>query len=512
MFVELEISGVIVALVLCSAVIYAVFLVFRQIKLDALAATRYKQQYQRIVVLLQKMRCVICEYDVETGEVSTDSSFEQIFGYKLPKDFLMQLPERKAAHPEFDYDGLQREMKYAIDQKKTTSFETIYYMDQTTYKIFSIVMMPFLDEKHQVTRVLVGIRESGQDHKQIKRVVDMFDQVAGGTYRCFLGDPIHLEHVGEGLCKMLGYTVEEFYETVGTKYMNIVIAEDQQIFIDFVKEAAASPGVRSCEYRVRCKDGDSLLVVDTMESVRRDSGIMYGISAVTDVSEYAKRQNIIRQEMQRLEQKLKIARIKNSASQMQPHFLYNTLASIREIVLEDPQYASDLICDFTIYLRACVRTMQNDTLVTISQEIDNIRAYVNIEKMRMGERLHVIYDLQSEEFEIVPLTLQPLVENAIRHGVYRRGRAGGTVRVKTETLTEYHRIIIEDDGVGFDYQKVRNEVESGERDSTGLDNVILRLTKQLRAEVVISSEVGAGTKITICVPRERRRDESDRSR
>lgn len=93
------------------------------------------------------------------------------------------------------------------------------------------------------------------------------------------------------------------------------------------------------------------------------------------------------------------------------------------------------------------------------------------------------------------------MENAIRHGVYHRGREGGTVTVKTETLSRHNLIIVKDDGIGFDYQKVRDEVERGERDSIGLDNVIYRLKKQLQAEVVIKSKIGEGTIIAIRVPR-----------
>lgn len=248
-----------------------------------------------------------------------------------------------------------------------------------------------------------------------------------------------------------------------------------------------------------------------METLWNDSGMIYGYSVVVDIPEYAKRQNIAQQELEQMKQNLEMMRVQNSTSQMQPHFLYNALASIREIVLLDPQYASDLICDFTTYLRACIRTMQNGDLIPVRQEIDNIQAYANIEKMRMGKRLNVVYDLKAEDFQIVPLSIQPLVENAIRHGIYQRGRQGGTVTVRTESLFEYDLITVEDNGVGFDYQKVRDEVERGERDSIGLDNVIFRLKKQLNADVVINSELGVGTVITVRVPRERKTDESDRS-
>lgn len=371
--------------------------------------------------------------------------------------------------------------------------------------------MPVVEEHQQVTNVLACVRETSDEHTQLKEMADMFTQIPGGTYRSYLSEPIHLDYAGENLCKMLGYTVEEFYDLSDRPYLKVIVPEDQEKYRSFVRAAAAHPGVRSCAYRVYCKDGKILSVLDKMESIKNDSGIMYGYSVVVDTPEYAKRQNIARQELEQLKQNLEMMRVQNSTSQMQPHFLYNALASIREIVLLDPQYASDLICDFTTYLRACIRTMQNGDLIPIRQEIDNIKAYANIEKMRMGKRLNVVYDIKAEDFQIVPLSIQPLVENAIRHGIYQRGRQGGTVTVRTESLSEYDLITVEDDGVGFDYQKVRDEVERGERDSIGLDNVIFRLKKQLNADVVINSELGAGTVITVRVPRERKTDESDRS-
>ena len=94
-----------------------------------------------------------------------------------------------------------------------------------------------------------------------------------------------------------------------------------------------------------------------------------------------------------------------------------------------------------------------------------------------------------------------MVENAIRHGIYNRGKKGGIVVVETKTLSEWNVIIIKDDGVGFDYQKVRDEVERGERQSIGLDNVMFRLNKQLNAKVTIKSTVGVGTIIVVRIPK-----------
>lgn len=186
---------------------------------------------------------------------------------------------------------------------------------------------------------------------------------------------------------------------------------------------------------------------------------------------------------------------------MQPHFLYNALSSIREIVLDDPEYAADLIYDFSTHLRACIRSMANDDLIPFRQELENIKAYVNIEKTRFGDKLHIRYECSEQDFQVIPLSIQPLVENAIRHGIYERGMDGGEVIVRSSSAENWYRIQVEDNGVGFDYETTMQQVHAGTRDSTGLFNLILRMEKVLKAHIAVDSEIGVGTKVTVTIPR-----------
>ncbi|MBQ7491777.1 MAG: histidine kinase [Clostridia bacterium] len=227
------------------------------------------------------------------------------------------------------------------------------------------------------------------------------------------------------------------------------------------------------------------------------TGDIMAFCVVYDLTEQQKKE----QELEKLENELRMSRIRNSTSQMQPHFLYNALGSIQEVLLEDPQYASELIEDFTIHLRSCIRAMNSDAPLPFSMELDNIRAYVNIERMRFGERLKVRYEIEADDFLIVPLSIQPLVENAIRHGIYQRGAAGGTVVLRTRDAGDAWRVEVEDNGVGFDICAYRRETESGKRDSTGLKNIIFRLDKVMHADVDIASTVGSGTKVTVTIPK-----------
>lgn len=122
------------------------------------------------------------------------------------------------------------------------------------------------------------------------------------------------------------------------------------------------------------------------------------------------------------ENELITVRNKLSLYQMQPHFLYNALASIREIILDAPEYASKLLCDFTTHLRACIRGMADVGQIPFRQEPENIRAYPNIEKIRFGGRLSFRCDIRCEVFFVVPLSVQPLAENAVKHGIFPRGK------------------------------------------------------------------------------------------
>lgn len=301
---------------------------------------------------------------------------------------------------------------------------------------------------------------------------------------------------------MLGYTHHEVGEILGPEmnYLKLIHPEDRKTFSEFCRRLSESERKEMLEYRMLCKDGSVITVVDTAESKRSSTGIMYGYSVVVDSKMYKQTQAALEKELAETKADLEELKIKNFTSQMQPHFLYNTLASIREIVLDDPEYASELLCDFTTHLRACLRSVTSDTLVPFSRELENIEAYVRIEKMRFGDRLEIRYECEEQDFLVIPLGIQPLVENAIRHGVYERGKQGGTVVVRTARKQDNIEVVVEDNGVGFDYDSIMQEIKAGTRDSTGIFNLIFRFERILNAKVKVESQPGVGTRITILIP------------
>jgi len=230
------------------------------------------------------------------------------------------------------------------------------------------------------------------------------------------------------------------------------------------------------------------------------SGDVMSFCVIYDLTEDQRKEK----ELEELAQALQMSRIRNFTGQMQPHFLYNALGSIQEIVLDDPQYAYELIGDFTTHLRSCIRAMADDAPVPFEQELDNIRAYVSIEKMRFGSRLNVVYDVPATDFAILPLSVQPLVENAIRHGIYQRGPAGGTVTLRSREREDAWLVEVEDDGVGFDPERPGKETAGGrKKDSAGLKNIRFRLETVMHANIRIRSTPGKGTGVTITIPKER---------
>lgn len=211
-----------------------------------------------------------------------------------------------------------------------------------------MIVIPVLSEE-RVAKVFGAVLDVSDLYEEFEKATETFTQIPGGIHRCYLSDPIHLEYYSEGLCKMLGYTADEVGQLIGADmdYCQLIHPEDREAFERFCVRIAASGGKHSIEYRMLCKDGSAISVADIMDAQRSSSGIMYGYSVVTNQQKYKKRQERLEKELAETKEHLEQLKIKNFTSQMQPHFLYNALASIREIVLDEPEYASNLLCDFT---------------------------------------------------------------------------------------------------------------------------------------------------------------------
>ena len=181
--------------------------------------------------------------------------------------------------------------------------------------------------------------------------------------------------------------------------------------------------------------------------------------------------------------------------QIRPHFIYNTLGSIEQLCDLDPQKAGELVHDFAKYLRGNFGELDNPKPILMSQEMEHVHHYVSIENVRFPD-MTFSFDMKSEDFHIPALTVQPIVENAIKHGLMKLQK-GGTIRVVSyETETDYCVSVV-DDGVGFDTGALVDD-----RKHVGLRNIRERLKAMVNGTLHIESSVGVGTKVVIKIPKE----------
>ena len=192
------------------------------------------------------------------------------------------------------------------------------------------------------------------------------------------------------------------------------------------------------------------------------------------------------------------SRISTMMSQIRPHFVYNTLGSIEQLCKLDPPKAGDLVHNFAKYLRGNFGELDNPKPILMSQEMEHVHHYISIENVRFPD-MTFTFEMNSEDFHIPALTVQPIVENAIKHGLMKLSK-GGTIRVVSyETDTDYC-ISVVDDGVGFD-----TSVLIDDRKHVGLRNIRERLKVMVNGTLDIESTVGVGTKVLVTIPKELRK-------
>ena len=195
------------------------------------------------------------------------------------------------------------------------------------------------------------------------------------------------------------------------------------------------------------------------------------------------------------ERELMQSQVSLAISQIQPHFLYNTLSTIAELCRKDSAMAEEVTNRFALYLRGNLEHMGDSFPVEFSKELKHVQTYLWIEKIRFQDELQVVYDIQTEDFIIPALTVQPLVENAVKHGMMGSENVC-TITIRTKCVERGYQVIIEDDGAGF----APDEVKKDGRKHIGIDSVRSRLKYMVGGTLTISSEIGKGTKVVIEIP------------
>ena len=196
-----------------------------------------------------------------------------------------------------------------------------------------------------------------------------------------------------------------------------------------------------------------------------------------------------------LNAELSESRISTMMSQIRPHFIYNTLGSIEQLCVLDPPKAGNLVHNFAKYLRGNFGELDNPKPILMSQEMEHVHHYISIENVRFPD-MTFTFEMNSEDFHIPALTVQPIVENAIKHGLMRLPK-GGTIHVVSYETDKDYCISVVDDGVGFD-----TSAPSDDRAHLGIRNIRERLKVMVNGTLEIESTIGVGTKVLIKIPKE----------
>ncbi len=197
-----------------------------------------------------------------------------------------------------------------------------------------------------------------------------------------------------------------------------------------------------------------------------------------------------------LENELAESRISVTLSQLQPHFLYNVLNSIYYLCKHDPMTAREMVDKFSDYLRNNMASLEQKGLIPFSEEYNHIQTYLSLEQLRFQKTLDIVYDIETMHFRLPPLAVQPLVENAVRHGVTKK-RGGGMVRISTSETADSYIVIVQDTGRGFDPEHYMDDGKV----HIGIRNVRERLERMVGGTLTIESTPDVGTTATITIPR-----------
>ena len=219
------------------------------------------------------------------------------------------------------------------------------------------------------------------------------------------------------------------------------------------------------------------------------------INAAEKAKELELQRSRLEAEKNIIEAELKESRVAIMLSQIQPHFIYNTLGTIERMCLKDPKKAYELVRNFSLYLRGNFSELDSVTPILFSEELKHIEYYVNIEKVRFPD-MNIKYDIETTGFVLPALAVQPLVENAIKHGLMRL-ETGGTVVISSYETPTHFCVEVKDDGVGFD-----TSLPIDDKKHVGLRNIRGRLKAMVDGTLILESQPGVGTKAVIMIPKE----------
>ena len=189
------------------------------------------------------------------------------------------------------------------------------------------------------------------------------------------------------------------------------------------------------------------------------------------------------------------SRISIMLSQIQPHFMHNMLTTIMYMCRTEPEEAEKTVGQFADYLRANMDSLTLKQCIQFETELKHVKTYWSLEEKRFGDKIRAVYDIQENSFMLPSLTIQPIVENAVKHGM-RKGKQL-TVTIRTYSDVNNYYVEINDDGRGFDVNAFENDGKS----HIGIKNVQQRLKMMCGGELMVNSVTDQGTDAVIKIPK-----------
>lgn len=247
-------------------------------------------------------------------------------------------------------------------------------------------------------------------------------------------------------------------------------------------------------------DGDERYFSAKLTGIFSENGIHVGdILQIKDITIFVEHQNQLKELAEKAMEEAETNELSFLQAQISPHFINNTLSAISALISRDDEAAKDLVVNLSEYLIDCYRVGNSSPMDTLEHELEAVETYIKIVKARFGGRIRYTSDISlSPELELPRLVLQPLVENAVRHGVQPK-KNGGTVRLSAEEKGGYACFEISDDGIGIQPERIQTLLSGkDDKQSVGMINIHKRLLKYYGEGLHITSE--NGTSVSFRIP------------
>lgn len=352
-------------------------------------------------------------------------------------------------------------------------------------------------------------RYLAQHNRKIREITERYEALSelSGTYFWQMDKDGLYTYISQEVYKVLGFEVSDL---LGKHYRDYIDTEDIK---SYEKAMGKAKILTNHEMIHRRKDGTLLWIkVDAMPVLDENGKVLAYRGSSTDIEKRKHLENTLIEAKNEIE-------LAYYQAQIGPHFLYNAMSAIALYCTTEPKKASSLIVDLSYFLRKSYDFKNMDYMVTLAQELELIKAYINIEKVRFQDRLQVEYQIPEELYQqlIPPLILQPLIENAINHGLMKRIE-GGTIVVRAAKLGDSFLCEVRDDGVGIgeDQIWILKEMEenlptvSTEKNEplsqrgVGLVNIHARLLRRYHAGLNIARNELGGTTVAFTLPANRK--------